>query len=158
MSVESRAASARRELRKLWENPSPFHMPIPMKRWHTKYTRLICEFMIEHVPDERVVAWREVFTALHELVAHAYSTFAKTEWTCSEDEAWSAVSPDEHYAVAVRISLNPPGVEAEHFVDCIRRGDAPMSNGTTGLQVVQILEAASKSIAAQGAPISLHRS
>ncbi|HET9715244.1 MAG TPA: Gfo/Idh/MocA family oxidoreductase [Pseudolabrys sp.] len=48
--------------------------------------------------------------------------------------------------------------EAEHFVDCIRRGDAPMSNGTTGLQVVQILEAASKSIAAQGAPISLHRS
>lgn len=45
--------------------------------------------------------------------------------------------------------------EAEHFVDCIRTGKSPISNGQTGLKVVEILEAASRSIAAQGKPIQL---
>jgi predicted dehydrogenase len=46
--------------------------------------------------------------------------------------------------------------EAEHFVACIRRGEVPISSGMSGLQVVKILEAACKSIAAQGAPIPLN--
>lgn len=46
-------------------------------------------------------------------------------------------------------------VEAKHFVDCIRNGSSPLSSGTTGLQVVQILEAASRSIVAQGKPVRL---
>ncbi|MGY3359974.1 putative dehydrogenase [Bradyrhizobium sp. GM0.4] len=46
-------------------------------------------------------------------------------------------------------------VEAKHFVDCIRNGSSPLSSGTTGLQVVQILEAASRSIMAQGKPVRL---
>lgn len=45
--------------------------------------------------------------------------------------------------------------EAEHFVDCIRTGKSPISNGQSGLKVVEILEAASRSIAAQGKPIQL---
>jgi predicted dehydrogenase len=45
--------------------------------------------------------------------------------------------------------------EAEHFIDCVRTGALPISNGTTGLQVVEILEAASHSIAEQGKPIRL---
>lgn len=45
--------------------------------------------------------------------------------------------------------------EAEHFIDCVYTGASPISNGTTGLQVVEILEAASRSIAEQGNPISL---
>lgn len=45
--------------------------------------------------------------------------------------------------------------EAEHFIACIRGTEAPMSGGISGLQVVEILEAACKSIAMQGAPISL---
>lgn len=45
--------------------------------------------------------------------------------------------------------------EVEHFVACIRREEAPMSSGMSGLRVVEILEAACESIAAQGAPISL---
>jgi hypothetical protein len=48
--------------------------------------------------------------------------------------------------------------EAEHFVDCIRTGTTPISNGETGLQVVEILEAASRSIAAQGSPIPIKES
>ena len=45
--------------------------------------------------------------------------------------------------------------EAEHFVDCLRNRATPISNGLTGLRVVGILEAASRSIAARGAPILL---
>jgi predicted dehydrogenase len=45
--------------------------------------------------------------------------------------------------------------EAEHFVDCLRRGTAPISSGLTGLRVVEILEATSRSIAARGSPILL---
>ena len=45
--------------------------------------------------------------------------------------------------------------EAEHFIDCLRRGTSPISNGLTGLHVVEVLEATSCSIATQGTPVSL---
>jgi predicted dehydrogenase len=45
--------------------------------------------------------------------------------------------------------------EAEHFVSCIRDGEAPISDGASGLRVVEILEAACRSIDAQGAPVSI---
>ena len=45
--------------------------------------------------------------------------------------------------------------EAEHFIACIGTGASPISNGLSGLRVVEILEAASRSIAAQGNPVSL---
>ena len=45
--------------------------------------------------------------------------------------------------------------EAEHFIACVWSGRSPLSNGRTGLQVVEILEAASRSIAARGEPIRL---
>src|SRR3954452_17903881 len=46
-------------------------------------------------------------------------------------------------------------VEVAHFVDCLRNGKTPISNGESGLRVVKILEAASRSIAEQGKPIQL---
>jgi predicted dehydrogenase len=46
-------------------------------------------------------------------------------------------------------------VEAEHFVDCIRTGATPNSDGHAGLRVVKILEAATRSIAENGQPIAL---
>lgn len=45
--------------------------------------------------------------------------------------------------------------EAEHFIDCVRTGVPPISSGATGLQVVETLEAASRSIAARGSPIPI---
>jgi len=45
--------------------------------------------------------------------------------------------------------------EAEHFIDCVRRGTPPISSGSTGLHVVEILEATSRSIAARGSPVGL---
>jgi predicted dehydrogenase len=48
--------------------------------------------------------------------------------------------------------------EVEHFVDCLRSGKTPVSSARTGLRVVEILEAASRSIAAQGRPVRLSQS
>ncbi len=45
--------------------------------------------------------------------------------------------------------------EVEHFVDCLRNGTLPISSGASGLRVVEILEAASRSIAEQGRPVRL---
>jgi predicted dehydrogenase len=53
-----------------------------------------------------------------------------------------------------------PGTEAlktevVHFVDCIARGARPLTDGASGLRVVQIVEAASASMAARGRPIEI---
>src|SRR5262249_35371647 len=45
--------------------------------------------------------------------------------------------------------------EIEHFIDCVCTGACPISNGITGLQVIRILEAASRSIQSQGNPVRL---
>jgi predicted dehydrogenase len=45
--------------------------------------------------------------------------------------------------------------ETEHFIDCLRRGASPISNGLTGLRVVEILEATSRSIAERGHPVGI---
>ncbi|MCK1712903.1 MULTISPECIES: Gfo/Idh/MocA family oxidoreductase [unclassified Bradyrhizobium] len=45
--------------------------------------------------------------------------------------------------------------EVEHFIDCARNGTKPISNGISALRVIEVLEAASRSIAQQGRPIFL---
>jgi predicted dehydrogenase len=47
--------------------------------------------------------------------------------------------------------------EALHFVDCVRGNAVPLTDGAAGLRVIRILEAATRSIAGQGAPIELSR-
>jgi predicted dehydrogenase len=54
--------------------------------------------------------------------------------------------------ISTKEALN---TEAEHFADCIRNGTTPISSGASGLRVVEILEAASRSIAEQGRPVRL---
>jgi predicted dehydrogenase len=46
--------------------------------------------------------------------------------------------------------------EAEHFITCLQQGAAPISSGLTGLHVIEILEATSRSIAALGTPVPLN--
>jgi len=71
---------------------------------------------------------------------------------------------DEIQAISVRhgeirIPLVPGGeplkVEAQHFVDCVRSGDTPRSDGIDGLNVVGVLEAATVSLMADGAPVRI---
>ncbi len=47
----------------------------------------------------------------------------------------------------------PLRAECEHFVDCIRKGTKPQTGGQEGLELVRILEAASASLRAHGAPV-----
>jgi predicted dehydrogenase len=42
-----------------------------------------------------------------------------------------------------------------HFAECALEGNTPQSNGQSGLRVVRILEAAQRSIKAQGGRITL---
>lgn len=45
--------------------------------------------------------------------------------------------------------------EVEHFIDCVRNGTPSVSDGLSGLRVIEVLEAASRSIADQGKPVLL---
>ena len=47
------------------------------------------------------------------------------------------------------------GVEVAHFAACIAGAETPISGGDSGLQLVRILEAADRSLAARGAPVDL---
>jgi predicted dehydrogenase len=49
----------------------------------------------------------------------------------------------------------PLGRMVAHFAECIREGKQPLSDGAAGLRVVRILEAAQRSIKAQGGRITL---
>jgi predicted dehydrogenase len=51
----------------------------------------------------------------------------------------------------------PLKVECQHFLDCIKQEMTPLTDGRKGLEMVQILEAASASIEQQGASISLRK-
>jgi predicted dehydrogenase len=47
--------------------------------------------------------------------------------------------------------------EAVHFIKCIERSEKPLTDGESGLRVVRILEAATKSLLKQGHPIELRQ-
>jgi predicted dehydrogenase len=49
----------------------------------------------------------------------------------------------------------PLRAECQHFLDCIEKGTTPLTNGHKGLELVRILEAGSKSLKSQGAPVVL---
>lgn len=55
-----------------------------------------------------------------------------------------------------RIAMQEPlRLECAHFVDCIRTGDTPRTDGRSGLDVVRILEAAQRSLREGGRRVSL---
>jgi predicted dehydrogenase len=47
--------------------------------------------------------------------------------------------------------------EGLHFIDCITKGDRPITDGAAGLQIVRILEAATQSLKQQGQLIELNK-
>ena len=48
-------------------------------------------------------------------------------------------------------------VECQHFIDCIESGMEPTTSGRSGLELVTILEAATASLKANGAPVNFLR-
>ncbi|MFC1677244.1 Gfo/Idh/MocA family protein [Planctomycetota bacterium] len=51
--------------------------------------------------------------------------------------------------------VEPLKVEAQHFLDCINSGEKSMSSGQDGLEVVQVLEASSKSLKVGGGEVAI---
>jgi predicted dehydrogenase len=47
-------------------------------------------------------------------------------------------------------------VEGEHFVDCIENGKQPLTNGALGLRVVELIEAATRSMKEQGRSVEVN--
>jgi predicted dehydrogenase len=45
-------------------------------------------------------------------------------------------------------NAEPLRIECEHFLECIRTGAAPYSDGQSGLRVVRVLEALQRSLSA----------
>ncbi len=57
-----------------------------------------------------------------------------------------------------KVKLEEPlKIECRHFLDCIRTGRQPLSDGIDGLKVLQVLEAAAKSLRTNGLPVELVR-
>ena len=52
----------------------------------------------------------------------------------------------------------PLRVECEHFLDCVRERNTPLSDGQDGLRVVKVLEAADRSLEGNGLPVSIETS
>jgi predicted dehydrogenase len=52
----------------------------------------------------------------------------------------------------------PLRAECQHFLDCIEKGITPLTGGREGLELVRVLEAASKSLKSDGAPVTISRS
>ena len=46
--------------------------------------------------------------------------------------------------------------ECQHFLDCIREGISPLTDGRRGLELVRILEASSQSLKQSGGQVTLH--
>lgn len=52
----------------------------------------------------------------------------------------------------------PLKVECQHFLECIQKGNTPLSSGRQGLDLVRILEASSQSLKGGGAPVTFTQS
>lgn len=52
-------------------------------------------------------------------------------------------------------TTEPILTETNHFIDCIEHGTSPITDGRLGLQVVEMLEAASRSMTLRGHPVEL---
>jgi predicted dehydrogenase len=50
----------------------------------------------------------------------------------------------------------PLGKQCEHFIDCIKQGLQPLTDGYNGLRVVSVLEAASKSLRSGGESVPVY--
>jgi len=57
-----------------------------------------------------------------------------------------------------KIDMSEPlQIECAHFVECVRSGQQPRSDGESGRRVVSVLEAAQQSLASGGVPVATER-
>jgi len=76
-----------------------------------------------------------------------YDTFAEFQYSYHYGDSYIPYIHQEEPLKAV----------CQHFIDCINTGNPPVTSGREGLELVQILEAASVSLKANGAPVTFSR-
>jgi predicted dehydrogenase len=86
----------------------------------------------------------KIYDARVEIPPH-YDTFAEFHYSYHYGDRYIPyIKQDE-----------PLKIECQHFLDCIMEGKEPLTSGKQGLQVVRILEAASKSLGMRGVPVPI---
>jgi predicted dehydrogenase len=85
-----------------------------------------------------------VFDARVERPPH-YDTFAEFHYAYHYGDVYAPYIKQEE----------PLKTECQHFLDCIRNGTAPLTDGGRGLELVRILEASSESLKRGGSPVAL---
>jgi len=74
-----------------------------------------------------------------------YDTFAEFQYAYHYGDTYSPhVKQDE-----------PLKTECQHFLDCIQQNKTPLTSGSKGLEVVRVLEASTRSLRLNGAPVEL---
>jgi predicted dehydrogenase len=74
-----------------------------------------------------------------------YDTFAEFQYAYHYGDMYAPYIKQEE----------PLKTECQHFIDCIKNGTTPLTDGQKGLDLVRILEASSESLRLGGAPVSL---
>ena len=91
-------------------------------------------------PQEKI----KVFDVRVERPPH-YDTFAEFQYAYHYGDIYSPyIKQDE-----------PLRTECAHFLECIQQNRVPLTSGEAGLEVVRILEASSRSLKLNGAPVDL---
>lgn len=83
-----------------------------------------------------------VFDARVETPPH-YDTFAEFQYAYHYGDVYAPYVKQEE----------PLRSECQHFLDCIKNGTQPLTDGKNGMELVRILEASSKSLLLGGAPV-----
>ncbi|HTV62240.1 MAG TPA: Gfo/Idh/MocA family oxidoreductase [Verrucomicrobiae bacterium] len=83
-----------------------------------------------------------VFDARVEIPPH-YDTFAEFQYAYHYGDVYVPYVKQEE----------PLRSECQHFLDCIKNGTTPLTDGKNGLNLVRILEASSESLRQGGAPV-----
>ena len=83
-----------------------------------------------------------VFDARVERPPH-YDTFAEFHYAYHYGDMYAPYIKQEE----------PLKTECQHFLDCIKQGTTPLTDGKQGLELVRILEASSESLKQGGAPV-----
>lgn len=86
----------------------------------------------------------KIFDKRVEVPPH-YDTFAEFHYSYHYGDAY----------IPYLKQVEPLKVEAQHFLECIRNGKKPETSGLDGLRVVQILEAASRSLKSAGSQVKI---
>ncbi len=78
------------------------------------------------------------------------------DWSknCGSYDAFLTVRQGDIYIPKVEM-VEPLKVECKHFVDCIKDGKKPLTDGENGLKVLKVLAAAQESLEQNGRPVKI---